>query len=65
MGNKFVAAFLMCIVVVATFGNPAAADCYSDCYDPCVAQPDHSSLFCGLSCTSECEEHPDPGAGRF
>ena len=63
MANKFVAVFLMCIVVVAVFSIPAAADCYQECYDGCIAKPDHSALYCDSSCGADCAEYP--GAGRF
>merc|ERR1712216_13499 len=47
MANKFVAVFLMCIVVIAAFDNAAASECYDDCYSRCKARSaDNSNIFC-------------------
>ena len=62
MANKFVAVFLMCIVVVAAFVNPAASDCYGECFDNCKARgADHSDLYCDSVCQSSCDGYWNNG----
>ncbi|KAF3966589.1 hypothetical protein CMV_009324 [Castanea mollissima] len=65
MANKFVAAFLMCIVVMATFSNPAASDCYSECFNTCKARGDITLINCSLSCANSCEEYPGAATSKI
>ncbi|XP_018814700.1 major pollen allergen Ole e 6-like [Juglans regia] len=61
MANKFVAVFLMCIVVVAAFSLhqevEATGDSYKSCFTPCNAdckKKGNGGTFCEIDCDNSC-----------
>jgi hypothetical protein len=67
MANKLVAAFLMCIVVVAAFSfheAKALDDTYKSCFDPCKTGclgEGNGESFCEVKCDHSCEEEEVAG----
>ncbi|KAM4086051.1 hypothetical protein ACJW30_10G073700 [Castanea mollissima] len=63
MANQFVAVFLMCIVVVATFSLQEAKaaeednfkECFNDCRKGCLGEG-NGSTFCEMKCDNDCGE---------
>lgn len=70
MANKFVAVFLMCIVVVAAFSlqEAKAAEldkfkgCFSNCGKGCLGEG-NGNTFCEKKCDNDCSEKEL--AGKF
>ncbi|XP_041020194.1 major pollen allergen Ole e 6-like [Juglans microcarpa x Juglans regia] len=61
MANKFVAVFLMCIVVVAAFSLhhevEAAVDSFKSCFDVCntnCKNKGNGGSFCEIDCDNSC-----------
>ena len=70
MANKFVAVFLMCIVVVAAFSlqeaKAAEVDTFKGCFTGCkngCSGEGNSNTFCETKCDNECDEKEL--AGKF